>query len=125
MRPNNSFKPSPLRGSSKKPVLLGRAGLIQALGSIGRIMAAQIEDFYPLLREAIAEVRAAGLDSLADSLESRCFSAYTTSSELLGETGQAIAEFLTTTNAKVPSSATTKLKECLRQVQLVWPAIRT
>ena len=30
--PNNSFKPSPFRGSSKKPVPLGRAGLIQALG---------------------------------------------------------------------------------------------
>ena len=31
-RPNNSFKPSPLRGLGAKPVLLGRAGLTQALG---------------------------------------------------------------------------------------------
>ena len=29
---NNSFKPSPLRGLGAKPVLLGRAGLTQALG---------------------------------------------------------------------------------------------
>ena len=31
-RPNNSFKPSPLRGLGAKPVRLGRAGLTQALG---------------------------------------------------------------------------------------------
>ena len=30
--PNNSFKPSPLRGLGAKPVRLGRAGLTQALG---------------------------------------------------------------------------------------------
>ena len=30
-RPNNSFKPSPLRGLGAKPVRLGRAGLTQAL----------------------------------------------------------------------------------------------
>ena len=32
LAPNNSFKPSPLRGLGAKPVLLGRAGLTQALG---------------------------------------------------------------------------------------------
>ncbi len=34
--PNNSFKPSPLRGLGAKPVLLGRAVLIQALAIMGR-----------------------------------------------------------------------------------------
>jgi hypothetical protein len=87
-------------------------------------MSTQVEDFYPLLREAIAEARAAGLESLADSLESRSFAAYTTSSELLGETGQAIVEFLRTANAKVPPTVADKLKECLRQVQRLCPEIR-
>ena len=35
LAPNNSFKPSPLRGLGAKPVHLGRAGLTQALGGIG------------------------------------------------------------------------------------------
>ena len=87
-------------------------------------MATQVEDFYPLLREAIAEARAAGLKSLANSLESRSFAAYTTSSELLGETGQAIVEFLQASNAKVPPTVAAKLKECLRQIQQVCPEIR-
>lgn len=101
-----------------------RIGLIQALGSMGRSMATQVEDFYPLMREAIAEARAAGLESLANSMESRSFAAYTTSSELLGDTGQAIVEFLQAGNAKVPPTVAAKLKECLRQVQRVWPEIR-
>ena len=32
LSPNNSFKPSPLRGLGAKPALLGRAVLTQALG---------------------------------------------------------------------------------------------
>jgi hypothetical protein len=32
MRPNNSFKPNPLRGPKPKPEPLGRVGLIQVLG---------------------------------------------------------------------------------------------
>lgn len=87
-------------------------------------MATQVEDFYPLLREAITEARAAGLVSLTDSLESRSFAAYTTSSELLGETGQAIVEFLQVGSANVPPAVAAKLQACLRQVQRVWPEIR-
>jgi hypothetical protein len=37
VRPNISFKPSPLRGLGKKPALLGRAGLTQALGRIRQV----------------------------------------------------------------------------------------
>jgi len=85
-------------------------------------MATQVEDFYPLLREAIAEARAAGL--VTDSLESRSFAAYTTSSELLGETGQAIVDFLQAGSANVPPAVAAKLQACLRQVQRVWPEIR-
>ena len=34
LRPNNSFKPNPLRGFSPKPESLGRVGLIQVLGAL-------------------------------------------------------------------------------------------
>jgi len=87
-------------------------------------MANEVKDFYPLLREAIAEARASGLVSLADSLESHSSAAYATSSELLGETGQAIVEFLRLGGADVQPAVAAKLQECLRQVQRVWPELR-
>ena len=87
-------------------------------------MATEVKDFYPLLREAIADARAAGLVSLADSLELRSSAAYTTSSELLGETGLAIIEFLRVGGAKVQPAVAAKLQECLQQVQRVWPELR-
>ena len=87
-------------------------------------MATEVKDFYPLLWEAIVDARAAGLVSLADSLESRSSAAYTTSSELLGETGRAIVEFLRVGGAKVQPAVAAKLQECLRQVQRVWPELR-
>jgi hypothetical protein len=87
-------------------------------------MATEVRDFFPLLREAIAEARANGLASLAESLDSRSSAVYATSSELLGETGQAIVEFLRAGGTKVQPTVAAKLQECLRQVQRVWPEIR-
>jgi hypothetical protein len=88
------------------------------------VVATQVQDFYPLLREAITEARSAGFAPLADSLESCAFASYTTSSELLGETGRAIVEFLHAASGKVPPSVAVKLQERLHQVQQVWPEIR-
>ena len=82
------------------------------------------DDFFPLLREAIAEARSAGLGSLADELESHAFAAYTTSSELLGEVGQAIVAFLRAGGESVPRSISRKLYACLAVVQRVWPQLR-
>ena len=87
-------------------------------------MATETEDFFPLLREAISEARAAGLAPLANSLESRSFAIYATSSELLGETGQAIVAFLRAGGTQVPQSIAAKLQLCLAQVQRIWPGIR-
>jgi hypothetical protein len=39
VRPNNSFKPNPLRGFSPKPELLGRVGLIQVLALMSKRIA--------------------------------------------------------------------------------------
>ncbi len=46
------------------------------------------------LREALAEVEAAGFGEAAAETRRRCFSAYTTSSEWLGEVGCALADLL-------------------------------
>ena len=87
-------------------------------------MAIQLEDFSLLLRGAIAEARSAGLVNPADALEARASVAYTTSSEFLGEVGQAIVTFLSEGDAAVPPAAVDKLDRCLLQVQRVWPEIR-
>jgi len=80
----------------------------------------QVNDFYPMLRAAIAEAKAAGLEPLALQLEKRAFSAYTTSSELLMETGEAIVEFQNAAGGAVPPLAAAKLKRCLGEIRKVW-----
>jgi hypothetical protein len=83
-----------------------------------------VEDFLPVLRDCIEEARTAGLASLADELESRALAAYTTSSELLGEVGQAIVAFLHAAGPSVPYAVANRLRACLAQVQGVWPNLR-
>jgi hypothetical protein len=77
-----------------------------------------------LLRDAIADARDAGLGDLARLLEETTSTAYTTSSEYFGETGEAIVAFLRNGGASVPPALIVKLKTCLEYVQLVWPTIR-
>jgi hypothetical protein len=61
-------------------------------------MTTGIMDYTPLLREAIAEAKAAGFETAASDLEQSCFAvAFTTSSEMLGEHGLAIKRFLKAT----------------------------
>ena len=84
-------------------------------------MAESVEHFSTLLREAIADARAAGLGHLASLLEQTSSSAYTTSSEFFGETGQAIVEFLRAGGKSVPRALVAKLTTCLQYVQGVWP----
>ena len=52
-----------------------------------------VADVSPALRQAIRLAREAGLNESATELETRAFAAYTTSSEWLGEVGEAILEF--------------------------------
>ncbi len=73
------------------------------------------------LREAIRSARAAGLGDAADELQTRCFAAYTTSSEWLGETGLAIVEFISRTRGQIPVTLERQLYDCLAEVRKVWP----
>lgn len=86
-------------------------------------MNSHVKDYYPLLEAAIAEAKAAGLGAAASKLEARAFSAYTTSSELLGEHGIAIREFLRSDGAAVPPTVKAKLDQCLKQIRKVWPRL--
>jgi hypothetical protein len=84
-------------------------------------MAVQVADYYPVLKAAIAEARAAGLEPGASELEAQVFAAYTTPSELLGEHGIAILTFLRSQGPTVPASVAEKLNTCLTEIRKVWP----
>jgi hypothetical protein len=83
-----------------------------------QIMTSGIRDFGPLLREAIAQARAAGFETAANDLEQAAFTAFTTSSEMLQERGLAIRRFLNATPATLPRSIRAKLQACLTETEL-------
>ena len=84
-----------------------------------------IADYTPLLKEAVAEAKAAGFEAAANELEQSCFAAaFTTSSEMLGEHGLAIKRFLTATRDALPRSIEAKLNDCLTETELAQPGWR-
>lgn len=85
-------------------------------------MTPTMADCAPLLREALAEARAAGLALEADALEQATLgTAFTTSSELLQEQGLAIQRFLQATRDALPRATTAKLEACLTAMELSQP----
>ena len=84
-----------------------------------------VRNYTPVLEEAIAEAKAAGLADLAGELETACFKvAFTTSSELLYEHGVAIRRFLKAAGRGLPGATREKLQDCLTEIDLVWPGLR-
>ncbi len=81
-------------------------------------MITRIRDCTPLLREAIAEARAAGFEKTANDLEQVAVAAFTTSSEMLLQHGLAIKRFLKATHDTLPRSTKAKLKACLTETEL-------
>ena len=80
-----------------------------------------MSDFIPALRQAIALAREAGLNESATDLERRSFAACTSSSEWLGEVGEAILQFRSREGTQVPAAVADLLDECLREIGKVWP----
>jgi hypothetical protein len=80
-----------------------------------------VAEFSPSLRHAIRLAREAGLTESAAELEERAFAAYTTSSEWLGEVGEAILQFRAREGRRVPAEVAELLDQCLREVGKVWP----
>lgn len=102
-------------------VLVFAARLWQLGRGTGTVQAA---DFTQTLQQAIHESRAAGLDAAVRELEQAASAAYTTSSEYLGEIGEAIAQFLKSNGHHLPPATVAKLHRCLAQVGKVWPKYR-
>jgi|JI10StandDraft_1071094.scaffolds.fasta_scaffold74684_1 hypothetical protein len=82
------------------------------------------EAFTSRLLEALSELEAAGFIAPAEAARDRCFSAYTTSSEWLGEVGASITELIATFGASIPVPTRQKLDVCLNEVAKVWPTFR-
>ena len=81
-------------------------------------------DYTLLLRDAIAEAKAAGFEAEARELEGSVVAAFTTSSEMLQEHGLAIRRFLRATRRTLPRSTKKKLRACLTETELAWPGWR-
>jgi hypothetical protein len=78
-------------------------------------------DFSSALRQAIELARGAGLTESATEMEKRAFVAHTTSSEWLGEVGEAILQFRAREGKRVPAEVAELLDQCLTEVGKVWP----
>ncbi len=65
-----------------------------------------------------------GLDADADQLEQAVSSAFTTSSELFAEQGEAIMKFLKATHGRLPPGVKAKLDACLAEIGKTWPVYR-
>jgi hypothetical protein len=82
-----------------------------------------INDLEAILRRAIGEARNVGRGDSAAVLEERCFAAYPTSSEWLGEIGLAIREFQNERHQPTSPVLERELTACLSEVRKVWPEI--
>lgn len=90
-------------------------------------MTTKITDYTPLLREAIAQAKAAGFEAAAHELEQAASAAFTTSSEMLQEHGLAIRRFLAATHGSLPRAIQAKLNTCLTETELAssgWRKLR-
>ena len=81
----------------------------------------QVDDLRPTLQRAIQLARQAGLADSATELEQRCNVVCTTSSEWLGEVGEAILHFRSRDGKRIPAGVTELLDECLKEIGKVWP----
>jgi hypothetical protein len=80
-----------------------------------------MNDFSRALRQAIKLAREAGLTESATELEGRAFASYSTSSEWVGEVGEAIQQFRAREGEKIPPDVAELLDQCLTEVGRVWP----
>ncbi len=85
---------------------------------------AAIQDFLPWLHEAIERLRTSGWPAEADELDAAARSAYTTSSEMLGEVGRTILKVERGLGPVLPYEISELLQRCLVEIRRVWPGLR-
>lgn len=80
-----------------------------------------VSDVGPALQRAIVLAREAGLTESATELEERSSIPCTTSSEWLGDVGDAILQFRSREGKRVPPDVARLLDECQKEIGKVWP----
>ena len=81
--------------------------------------------FVDALSTAADGLRAAGFEEDARSLREVVFeTAWTSSSEMIGEIGLAILRIQQRARGRLPKEVAKSLESCLHQVKLVWPKIK-
>ncbi|HEY6820834.1 MAG TPA: hypothetical protein VI321_02345 [Burkholderiales bacterium] len=83
-----------------------------------------VRDYGPLLEQAMAQARAAGLQAEADHLAAALSVPFTTSSEVLHEQGAAIRRFLASARGRLPRPVEAKFRICLNETYLAYPGWR-
>ncbi len=83
------------------------------------------DDFLEALSQAIDRLRAAGFEEDARNLRDVAFeTAWTSSSEMIGEIGLAILRVQQRARGKLPKAVARGLDRCMDHVREVWPDIR-
>ncbi len=81
--------------------------------------------FLDVLSMAIDGLRAAGFEEDARSLQEVVYeTAWSSSSEMVGEIGLAILRIQQGVGGRVPKEVAKSLQSCLRHVRQVWPGIK-
>lgn len=83
-----------------------------------------VKDYRSLLRQAIAEARDCGLGAEADQLEQAVSSAFTTSSEVIAEQGEAVMRFTKATRGRMRAGVKANLDRCLAEIGKTRPVYR-
>jgi hypothetical protein len=73
--------------------------------------------------DLVAQLRRHSLDAAADSIASLKDSAWTSSSEMVGELGLAVLR-LQSDKASFPAELTPLANRCMAEVRKVWPGIK-
>jgi len=83
-----------------------------------------VEDFLPALRSSLQELKRLGFGQDTAELERIVGSAWTSSSEMLGEIGLGLLRLQSRIGSRCPDATRKELSKYLREVRKVWPAIR-
>jgi hypothetical protein len=87
-------------------------------------MTQAIRDGSLILEQAISGARNAGVGEEAEQLQSAISAAFTTSSELISEQGEAILRFVKATRGRLPVGVKVKLDACLAEIGRTWSPYR-
>lgn len=82
-----------------------------------------VPDFTPRLRDAIERIREAGLSIEAEELDSSLQYSSTSSSEIIGEIGQAILGVQRRMGDALPIEVSEQLELCMAEIREVWQSI--